>query len=266
MTLPSTRSSYTTSASLSPTWGRALPVAVVDLHDQRGAPDAAVESPGRPVSGATGAGAVVVVVGGRGRGGGGRRRPPPRRRRARTRRPRRRAATNADDADGDALLRGVQDPGEHEAGLLDQSSRRSAMRSSSGGWVSNMRLMRLIRPSLLLHGLRLLDPEVRGGVGGGADDRVVVAELLERGDEAGRVAGELHAGHVGEGLAPPAHGRLHRPTDERREDQQREADEGEDDREPAAAAVVVVVAVAAHAEPHEPDPDVGGDRDHARPS
>ena len=32
-------------------------------------------------------------------------------------------------------------------GLLDQSSRSSAMRSSSGGWVSNMRLIRLIRPS-----------------------------------------------------------------------------------------------------------------------
>ena len=136
------------------------------------------------------------------------------------------------------------------------------MRSSSGGWVSNMRLMRLMRPSLLLHRLRLLDPEVGGGVRRGADDRVVVAELLERGDEPGRVAGELHAGHVGEGLAPAAHRRLHGPTDERRQDQQGEADEGEDDREPAAAAAVVaVVAVAAHAEPHEPDPDVGGDRD-----
>ena len=94
---------------------------------------------------------------------------------------------------------------------------------------------------------------------GGADDRVVVAELLERGDEPGRVAGELHAGHVGQRLAPAAHGGLHDPADERREDQQREAEDGEDGREPAAAAVVVVVAVAAHAEPQEPDADVGGD-------
>ena len=60
-------------------------------------------------------------------------------------------------------------------------------------------------------------------MGGRADDRVVVPQLLERRDEPGRVAGELHAGHVGERLPLAAHGRLHDPGDQRRQDQQREA-------------------------------------------
>ena len=68
---------------------------------------------------------------------------------------------------------------------------------------------------VLVDGLRLLDPEVGGGVGRRADDRVVVAELLERRDQPGRVAGELHAGHVGQRLAAAADGRLHDPADQR---------------------------------------------------
>ena len=106
------------------------------------------------------------------------------------------------------------------------------MRSSSGGWVSNSRLRRDRRPSSSCRGHRLLDPEVGGGVRRGADDGVVVRQLLERGDEPGRVAGELHAGDVGQGLALAAHRGLHDACDQRREDQQDEAEDGEDRQRP----------------------------------
>ena len=67
------------------------------------------------------------------------------------------------------------------------------MRSSSGGWVSNRRLMRDMRPSSSVRAMGCsiqrwavaLDPE--------CDDRLVVPQLLERGDEPGRVAGHLDA-------------------------------------------------------------------------
>src|SRR3954447_6238050 len=62
---------------------------------------------------------------------------------------------------------------------------------------------------------RLLDPEVGRRPGVGVDDGLVVLQLLERGDEPRRVAGQLDAGHVGQRLAPAAHGELHELGDER---------------------------------------------------
>ena len=96
------------------------------------------------------------------------------------------------------------------------SSRSSAMRSSRGGWVSNMRLMRHIRPSArsAAAGCSIHRWAVR--VAGGVDDRRVVPQLLQRGDEPRRVAGHLDARHVGQRLAAPAHRELHHRGDDRR--------------------------------------------------
>src|SRR5690606_20656845 len=58
-------------------------------------------------------------------------------------------------------------------------------------------------------GRRLLDPQVGGGVAGGVHDGRVVAQLLERRDQPGRVTGQLDRRHVGEDLPPPADRPLH---------------------------------------------------------
>ena len=147
---------------------------VVDLHDERRPGDERRRSPSCPVSG-------------RDRQRLGRRRGRGRRswwwwsprwsasgpRRPRRRR-RREAACHEGDGDaagGQALLRGIEQSGQHGRGhsfevqalsrlparpppIADpgasrrpHSSRSRAMRSSSGGWVSNRRLRRDIRPS-----------------------------------------------------------------------------------------------------------------------
>ena len=66
-------------------------------------------------------------------------------------------------------------------------------------------------------------------------------ELLERGDQPRRVAGELHARRVGEVLPLAAHRELHDVGDDRGEDQQHEPEDHEHDAE---RVVLVVVASA----------------------
>ena len=220
-------------------------VGVVDLHDERGPVAAGRVGAGQAGERATTGGATVVVgapavvVGGRGR----------RRRRRRSWWPAppwcvvgepptsRRAATRGDDeaaASGDGAA-------SSSAGASRTSSVRApgaaAMRSSSGGWVSNSRLSRARacpRPPTRAIGCsihRWAVACVRR-----VDDRRVVLQLLERRDQARRVAGQLDAGHVGQRLALAADRDLHQLGDERGEDEQDEADDGEDG---VGAAVVV---------------------------
>ena len=93
----------------------------------------------------------------------------------------------------------------------------------------------------------------------------VVSSLsfFERGDEAGRVPRQRHAGGVGEVLALPADRELHEPGDDRREDQQDDAD----DREDRADRVVALVAAPPAAAPeHEAQEEVGERARGSRPS
>ncbi len=135
------------------------------------------------------------------------------------------------------------------------------MRSSRGGWVSK-RLLNF-EPGLLLIGLeRLLDPHLRGGLGGVVHDGVVVAQLLQRGDQPRWVPRELHAARVGEVLAVAAHRHLHEVAGERRQHEHRQRRDR--DHRAERAGVAVVVAPAAHAAPErEAQPDVGDQRDGA---
>src|SRR5947209_5256214 len=76
------------------------------------------------------------------------------------------------------------------------------------------------------------------------DDRLVGLQLLESGDKPRRVAGQLHAGHVGERLALAADGQLHELRDERGEDQQDDAEHGQEGSGAAVALVAVATAMA----------------------
>src|SRR5205085_9868946 len=72
----------------------------------------------------------------------------------------------------------------------------------------------LLLPALTPLGLlvaleRALDPHLCGGARRVVHDRLVVLELLERGDQPGWIARELDAGDVGEQLTPATHRELH---------------------------------------------------------
>ena len=129
------------------------------------------------------------------------------------------------------------------------------MRSSSGGWVSNSRLNWDMLALVLVAGDGLLDPEVGGGLRARVHHRVVVPQLLERRDQARRVAGELDARHVGQRLAPAADGELH---DWAMSGERISSAKPRMARiAPGAAAVAVVAVAAPAAPPHEADAEVG---------
>ena len=108
------------------------------------------------------------------------------------------------------------------------------------------------------HGL--LDPEMSGGARMRVHHRLVVTELLECRDQAGRITGQLHPRHVGERLAPTADGELHQLRNQWCEEEQREAEERQDR---LGAAAVVVVASSPTTPPEHPNGDVGHQRDEA---
>ena len=135
------------------------------------------------------------------------------------------------------------------------------MRSSSGGWVSNRRFSRDWRPSARVRGTGCSIQRWAVAARRRVHDGRVVPELLEGGDQAGRVAGQHDAAHVGQRLPPAAHRRLHQPAGQRGEQQQDEAEHGQQGRRPSAAAALVV-AVAGTAPPHEPQAEVGQEHDH----
>ena len=226
---PSTTSFHTMSAASSPVCGRASGVFSI-FTLSTGRVRATPLGSGNPVSGATGDAFVVVEVV---RGLAWRPWCLPRHR-----------ARGGDERD-----RG-HDRGEPQS--VGHMALSAAIRSSSGGWVSNARLSHepFFPFFLLVTVERLLDPHLRGGPGGVVHDRLVVLELLERRDQPRRVPGELHAGRVGEQLTAAAHRELHELRGERRQDQQREREDDED--EPDRAGVVVVPATRPPAEPHEP--------------
>ena len=101
----------------------------------------------------------------------------------------------------------------------------------------------------------------RGRMGDGG----VVAKLLERCDETGRVAGHLAGAHIGEGFASTADGGLHDLGEQWSDDEQREPEESE------RVVAVGAVAIAWHAAavpPHQANGGIGedGDTTHQRDS
>ena len=135
------------------------------------------------------------------------------------------------------------------------------MRSSSGGWVSNRRLRRDMRPSSSVRAIGCSIQRWAVAREPECDDRLVVLQLLQRGDQPRRVPGHLDAGEVGQRLAPAADRELHtlamigarisrtKPTMAR--------------IAAGAAAVTVVVVPPAAAPPQEADAEVGQQRDDA---
>src|SRR5581483_10967933 len=224
VTLPSTFSSYTTSAWFRPSCGRAEfepePSALSIFTTSAGRASFAGSSTGRPVSGYTGGGAVVVVT---------------------------------DDvvvvAGGAALFLPPHAVVMSRTAAASAKARRCCMRlqlpegrdAVLEWWMGVEEPVEPREATLFPAGRhRLLDPEVRGRTRVRVDHRLIVAQLLERGDQARRVAGELDAGEVGERLAPAADGELHQLRDERREDQQQEPEDGEGHRERGDEDVVVL--------------------------
>src|SRR5205085_3497642 len=110
---------------------------------------------------------------------------------------------------------------------------------------------------LVFAGNRCLDPKVRGSTGSGVHHRLIVLQLLERGDEARRITRERYPRDVGQRLTPATYRELHELGHDRREDQQRKTDEGED----LAAVVVVVVARTTTATKDRPQTPVRQQRD-----
>ena len=75
-------------------------------------------------------------------------------------------------------------------------------------------------------------------------DGLIVLQLLEGRDQAGRVAGHRDTRHIGQGFTTPTDGELHQLCHDRQEDQQHETDESKD-RRPAAVLAVSIVPAAA---------------------
>src|SRR3954452_17440616 len=206
VTLPSTISSYTTSAWFSPSCGRAwvplpLPSALSIFTTSAGRASLPASVAGSPVSGYAGGGAVdvvgavvvVVVV------SAAFLPPPPH-------------AASSPSATRTTAVRRI---------MLLQLPQRSdsflerRMRVEEPVEAGQLPLLRRRRH-------RLLDPEMSGGTRVRVHDGLVVAQLLERGDQTGRIARELDPRHVGQRLSASTHGELHELGDDRRHDQQRE--------------------------------------------
>ena len=101
------------------------------------------------------------------------------------------------------------------------------MRSSIGGCVMNSRLNQESLPSSSVTAVGSSIQRWAVAREWACDDRVVVPQLLQGGDEPGRVARHLDGGDVGQRLPPAADRELHDPGDERRQQQEAEPEQGE---------------------------------------
>ena len=107
------------------------------------------------------------------------------------------------------------------------SSLSRLIRSSSGGWVSNSLWIDRSFPWSPTPAHGLLDPQVCRGRGRRVRHRRVVPQFFQSGDQSGWIPRELARADVGQRFAPPGDRRLHRLGDDRGEDQQGEAEDGQ---------------------------------------